>query len=59
MTNDIYRGFEIEKRADGYYAKLDGAERFGPFARDDKAMDAIDAHYRAIRPAPVTAKQEG
>jgi len=44
----IYRGFEIENRADGFYAIGEGEER-GPFARDDKAMDFVDAFYRARR----------
>ena len=57
--NDLYRGFEIEKRADGFYIIGDGAER-GPFPRDDIAMDAVDAIFRSRSiDRTLAAKQEG
>ena len=42
--NDIYRGFEIEKQADGFWLKLDGVYKCEAFATDADARRCVDAY---------------
>lgn len=54
---NTYRGFEygfrnansITAQKEGYYFVDADGEAQGPYATDEKCMDAIDAHRRAAR----------
>lgn len=48
-TGDIYRGWTIEDRADGWYGTLREDIWYGPFETEDQLMVKIDKHIKLAR----------